>query len=140
MTLKQWYDSIGDKDSVFDVENPQKFKEATAAILCNILHLDNSKKRDELKEFCTIVRESLSLDDQKVSKIFEDKKSLDKNIYKHTQTIKEQLKDDKYKMLEFMKMLNRFIMVDDCKEEDYCVFEKVKEMLFNPNYAVELSK
>ncbi len=131
MTVRQWYDSIGEKDSVFDVENPEKFKEATAAILCNVLHLDSSKKRDELKEFCSIVRHSLEIDDEKAAELFQNRANIDKNIYKYTRIIKKELKDDKYKMLEFMKMLNRFIIVDDCKEEDYCIFEKVKEMLFD---------
>ncbi len=131
MTVRQWYDSIGEKDSVFDVEDPGKFKEATAAILCNILHLDSSKKRDELKEFCSIVRQSLDLDEEKAAELFQNRDDIDKNIYKHTKVIKQQLDNDKYKMLEFMKMLNRFIIVDDCKEEDYCIFEKVKEMLFD---------
>ena len=129
MTVKQWYDSIGKKDSIFDVRDPEKFKEATAAILCNILHLDSAQKKDELQEFCTLLEKDAQFDKTKLSSSSQD--ALKSNIEKHTEVIKEQLDNDKVKMMEFMRMLNRFIMVDKCKEEDYCIFEKVKELLFD---------
>ena len=129
MTVQQWYDSIGKKGSIFEVKDPVKFKEATAAILCNILHLDSALQRDELQEFCTLLKKDVGIDPQELSSANQD--TLKNNIEKYTKIIKTQLEGDKVKMMEFMRMLNRFIMVDKCKEEDYCIFEKVRELLFD---------
>jgi hypothetical protein len=128
MTIKQWYDSIGQEGSIFDVSDPEKFKEATAAILCNILHLESAQEREELQEFCTLLKKDAHLDKEKLSAANQD--VLKSNIEKYTKVVKEQLGGDKIKMMEFMRMLNRFIMVDKCKEEDYCIFDKVRELLF----------
>ncbi len=129
MTVQQWYDSIGKKDSVFDVADPEKFKEATARILCHILHLDSVQQRDELQEFCTLLKEDAHMDAQKRS--VREEADIRSDIESAAQVIKAQLGGDQIKMLEFMKMLNRFIMVDKCKEEDYCIFDKVRELLFD---------
>ncbi len=129
MTIKQWYDSIGKEGSIFDVKDPKKFKEATAAILCNILHLESAQEREELQEFCTLLKQDANIAKEKLSSESQD--TLKSNIEKHTKVVKEQLEGDKIKMLEFMRMLNRFIMVDKCKEEDYCIFDKVRELLFD---------
>jgi uncharacterized tellurite resistance protein B-like protein len=129
MTVKQWYDSIGKRDSIFDVKDPEKFKEATASILCNILHLDSAQEKEELQDFCTFVKNDAKISEEKLSASSQD--ALKSNIETHTKVIKEQLDNDKVKMMEFMRMLNRFIMVDKCKEEDYCIFDKVKELLFD---------
>ena len=129
MTIRQWYDSIGKAGSVFDVKDPEKFKEATAAILCNILHLESAQEREELQEFCTLLKHDANIAKEKLSSESQD--TLKSNIEKHTKVVKEQLAGDKIKMLEFMRMLNRFIMVDKCKEEDYCIFDKVRELLFD---------
>ena len=128
MTVKQWYDSIGKKGSIFDAKDPEKFKEATAAILCNILHLESAKEREQLEEFCTLLKEDAHISEEELTS--KSQSALKSNIEKHTKIVKEQLDNDKVKMLEFMRMLNRFIMVDKCKEEDYCIFEKVRELLF----------
>ncbi len=129
MTVRQWYDSIGNEGSIFDVAHPERFKEATAAILCNILHLDSAQQKEELQEFCTLLQNDAGIDKEKLSSVTQA--NLKSNIEKYTRIVKEELGDDKVKMMEFMRMLNRFIMVDKCKEEDYCIFEKVRELLFD---------
>ncbi len=129
MTIRQWYDSIGKEGSIFDVKDPEKFKEATAVILCNILHLESAQEREELQEFCTLLKQDANIAKKKLSSESQD--TLKSNIEKYTKVVKEQLAGDKIKMLEFMRMLNRFIMVDKCKEEDYCIFDKVRELLFD---------
>ena len=121
MTIKQWYGLIGQKDSIFDVPDPALFKEATSNILCNILHLENTHKRKELQDFCDLIQTDV---------VKKDQEKIKKDIASNVKIVKEQLEGDEYKMLQFMKMLNRFIMVDHCKEEDYCVFEDVKSLLF----------
>ena len=128
MTVQQWYDMIGQKDSLFDVQHPDRFKNATAVILCNILHLDSVTEKEELQEFCTLLKKDAGTLDTKLDTT--DKAGLRSNIEEAAQVIKEELQNDPVRMMEFMRMLNRFIMVDQCREEDYCIFEEVRELLF----------
>ncbi len=75
------------------------------------------------------MKKDAHLEKEKLSLVSQD--MLKSNVEKYTKVVKEQLGGDKIKMLEFMRMLNRFIMVDKCKEEDYCIFDKVRELLFD---------
>ncbi len=129
MTVQQWYEMIGQKDSVFDVPDPDKFKNATAVILCNILHLESVTEKEELQKFCTLLKKDAGIEKGKLDT--KDKVKLKSSIEEATQIIKEQLENDPVKMMEFMRMLNRFIMVDKCREDDYCIFEEVRELLFD---------
>ena len=130
-SIQTWYNSLNDENTLFKVEDPVAFKEATAAILCSILDLKHVKKKDELHQFCDLFKAEFHLSDEDTKKIFNNSKNMESTIKKYTKIIKEQLNGDEYKMMAFMKMLNRFIIIDKCKEEDYCIFDKVKEQLFS---------
>ena len=129
MTVQQWYNMIGQKDSVFDVQHPDRFKHATAVILCNILHLDSVTEKEELQEFCTLLKRDAGVTHAELDT--SDKARLRSSIEEAAQVIKDELENDPVKMMEFMRMLNRFIMVDKCREDDYCIFEEVRELLFD---------
>ena len=129
MTVQQWYNMIGRKDTVFDVAHPDRFKNATAVILCNILHLDSVVQKEELQEFCTLLKRDAGIESAKLDTA--DQATLRSNIVEAAHVIREELENDPVRMMEFMRMLNRFIMVDKCREEDYCIFEEVRELLFD---------
>jgi uncharacterized tellurite resistance protein B-like protein len=128
MTAEQWYRSIGTKESVFNAKNPERFKKATAQILCNILHLDSAQQKEELQQFCDLMKKDISIGGEDLGGA--DQAQLHSNIEAAAQVVKEELDADPVRMMEFMRMLNRFIMVDKCKEEDYCIFDRVRELLF----------
>jgi DUF1365 family protein len=128
MTAEQWYRSIGTKESVFNAKNPERFKKATAQILCNILHLDSAQQKEELQQFCDLMQKDISIRHEDFNDA--DQAQLHSNIEEAAQVVKEELDADPVRMMEFMRMLNRFIMVDKCKEEDYCIFDRVRELLF----------
>lgn len=128
MTAEQWYQSIGTKESVFSAKNPERFKKATAEILCNILHLDSAQQKEELQQFCELMQKDVNIRPEDLGSA--NQEQLHSNIEEAVQVVKEELDSDPVRMMEFMRMLNRFIMVDKCKEEDYCIFDKVRELLF----------
>ncbi len=129
MTAQQWYESIGTKDSVFSAKNPERFKKATAQILCNILHLDSATKREELQNLCELLHSDANMEKEQLDGVAQAQ--LHSNIEAAAKIVKEELGNDPVRMMEFMRMLNRFIMVDKCKEEDYCIFDRVRELLFD---------
>ena len=41
MSLKKWYDSIGTKDGIFDVEDIKGFRFSTGILICSIVNYKN---------------------------------------------------------------------------------------------------
>jgi hypothetical protein len=129
VAMKRWFDSL-DTDEIFAPKNPESFKRATASIVCSIVNFNDVKEKDALCKFCDIFKEEFHIDEQTAQKLFKDSGYVKENLEKNAEIIRQELGDDEYKMMEYMKMLNRFIIVDKCKEEDYCIFDELKTKLF----------
>jgi len=127
--MKKWFDSL-DTDETFAPKNPDLFKRATASIVCSIVNFNDVKEKDALCKFCDIFKEEFHIDEETAQKLFKDSTYVQENLEKNVHTIREELEGDEYKLMEYMKMLNKFIIVDHCKEEDYCIFEELKTKLF----------
>ncbi len=130
MSLKKWYDSIGTKGGIFDVEDNKAFRFATGVIICSIVNHNKKHMNDELSEFCDFFKKEQGLSDEEAKSLYVEVDDFDKNLLKQIKVIKEQLKDSSYKKLEFMHTLNRFIVEDNCNDEDYQCFETILEKLF----------
>ena len=128
--IKQWFDTL-DSEDVLEPVNPERFKKATASIICSIINFGDVQDSDELCKFCDLFQEEFHIDEENAKKLFKDSAYLDKNLKENAQIIKEELKNDEYKLMEFMKVLNRFIIIDECKDEDYCIFTELKTHLFS---------
>ena len=127
--MKRWFDSL-DSDDTFQPKNMENFKRATASIICSIINFNEVGQKDELCKFCDLFKEEFHIDEESAKKLFEDTKYVKENLEKNAQTIKNELDHDEYKLMEYMKMLNKYIIVDNCKEEDYCIFDELKVQLF----------
>ncbi len=131
MHIKDWLDKIGHEQNIFEVEDPKALQEAAAGIICHIINFDNVENRDELSKVCDLFQKEFHLDADKAKAILGDERNFKENIEKFVKVVRKQLGDDEVKKLQFMKMLNKFIIVDNCKDEDYCIFDRVKELLFD---------
>ena len=130
MSLKRWYDSIGTKDGIFDVEDIKSFRFATGILICSIVNHNKKHMNEDLNEFCDFFKQEQGLSELEAKNLYEDVKDFDANIDKQISVIKTQLKDSNYKKLEFMHTLNRFIIKDNCSSDDYTCFETLIEKLF----------
>ncbi len=128
--IKQWFDTLG-SEGVLEPQNPERFKKATASIICSIINFGDVSDQDGLCKFCDLFQEEFHIDEEDARKLFKDSAYVEINLRKNAQIIKEELKNDEYKLMEFMKILNRFIIIDECKDEDYCIFSELKTHLFN---------
>lgn len=129
-TMKRWFDSLDKDDETFHPKNPEAFKRATAGLICSIINFEDVERRDELCKFCDLFKKEFHIDEAAAEKLFEDSAYIEQNLEKYAVTIREELDNDEYKLMEFMKMLNQFIIIDKCKKEDYDVFEELKTILF----------
>ena len=127
--MKRWFDTL-DSDDTFQPKNAEKFKRATASIVCSIINFNEVHDKDELCKFCDLFKEEFHIDEETAQKLFEDTTYVKENLEKNADIIREELDNDEYKLMEYMKMLNRFIIVDNCKKEDYCIFDELKTQFF----------
>lgn len=131
MALKKWYDEIGTEDGIFDVFDIEQFKYAAGILICSIINLRKEYQSEELCKFCEYMQKEYKLSDKEAHNLYKDAANFDQNLDKHVDIIKTQLGDSEYQKLEFMRILNRFIIEDGCDEGDYCVFEVIKTKLFS---------
>lgn len=131
MSIKKWYDSIGTKDGIFDVADIKAFRFATGVLICSIVNYKKEHKNNELCSFCESFQKEYNLTDQEADELYKNVENFEANIDKHLAVIKEQLKGSIHKKLEFMHTLNRFIVEDDCDDEDYAIFEMIIKKLFD---------
>ena len=129
ITMKRWFDSL-DSDETFMPKDTERFKRATASIVCSVINFNEVQDRDMLCKFCDLFKEEFHIDEKTAEKLFEDSAYVKENLEKNAEIIKNELSNDKYKLMEYMKMLNRFIIVDNCKTDDYCIFDELKVKLF----------
>ena len=105
-----------------DIANKQGFKVATASIICNLIDIEKKE------HYCNLFQEEFSLSEEEFKSItqrIDKSRSLDENI----KEIQEGLKHNQYEIMHFLETLNRFIIIDGCKDEEYEVFEMIKEKL-----------
>jgi uncharacterized tellurite resistance protein B-like protein len=130
ISMKNWFDSFGADDQIFHPKNPEKFKNSTAAIICSIINFSKVKDKEELCKFCDLFKQEFHIDEEAAQKLFKDSNYIKKNLTKHAQIVKDELNHDEYKLMRYMKMLNKYIIIDKCKDEDYDIFAELKTILF----------
>ena len=107
-----------------NIDNQQEFKVATASIICNLIDIESPKK----EQYCNLFQREFALNEEEFMRI---KESIDKNrsLDENIKEIKEGLNHNQYEIMHFLETLNRFIIVDGCKDEEYEMFELIKGKL-----------
>jgi len=125
--LKQISDLINKQN---EVENEKKFKVASASLVCSIVDI-NSK---DSEKYCSLFEENFNLNKDEFQEIKRelDKEELtidDKIVY-----IKKELNSNSFKIMQFLKILNKFAILDGCKKESYLEFEKIRDKFLKEFY------
>ncbi|MCK4442179.1 MAG: hypothetical protein KAU90_09225, partial [Sulfurovaceae bacterium] len=129
--LKKICDLINNKENI---ENEKSFKLASATLICDVVHNVIDTKDDKRKEYCQLFQNNLNITQEELEKI-KDKISTDeKNIDEKIEYIKKELNNDPYQIMEFLKILNRFIILDGCNEKSYREFEIIRDKFISDFY------
>jgi len=117
-----------------NIEDEKEFKLASATLICDVVHnvIDTNDSKKE--EYCQLFKDKLNMPKEELEKI-KDKISTDeKNIDEKIEYIKKELKNDPYQIMELMKILNRFIILDGCSEKSYREFETIRDKFISDFY------
>lgn len=115
-------DLVNNQENLID---EKKFKRAAAFVICDLL---GNIKEVEKANYRKLFKIKLNLDTHELEKILLDKDVtlIDQEIA----CIKEQIGgNNKYELMQFLKILNQFVMAHGCSQDDYRRFEFVRDKL-----------
>jgi len=103
-------------------KNSSDFSRASIGLLLNILENVNSTNMEKYYKF---FQKELNISSEEFKEIQKEYKSID--IDKEVDTIIEILNSKRHKVMNFLMMLNRCIIIDGCTFESYNKFEKIRD-------------
>jgi len=129
--LNKICDLINNKESIID---EKKFKLASATLVCDVVHNVIDSDRKQQQKYCKLFQDRLNLPMEELEEI---KQGLDTNrssVNNKIKYIKEELKNNKYEIMEFLKIINRFVILDGCSKESYQEFEIIRDEFLKEFY------
>jgi len=124
-------DLINNKKSL---ENEKEFKIASATLVCDVVHnvIDSDKKKQQ--KYCKLFQDRLNLPQDELEKI-KTYINIDRGtVNEKIEYIKKELDNSKYEIMEFLKILNRFIVLDGCNRDSYTAFEIIRDKFLEEFY------
>ena len=112
------------------IEMEKKIKESVGTLLAHIIKIDKRDVEKEAPLFCDIMGQNFNCNPEEAKKFLYDIMEKDYDLDKHVEIISQALADDKLSKYHLLEQLNHMIYSDKISEEDYKVFEKIKERLF----------
>lgn len=125
--LKKISDLISNQDNL---ENKQKFKIASASLVCTII--DNEQINPE--KYYSLVQENLNLAEEELEQIKNEITNDALNIDEKVSYIKAELNNNMFKIMEFLKILNQFAIINGCTQKSYREFELIRDRFLREFY------
>ncbi len=108
----------------------KKIKESVATLLAHIIKVDNRDIEKEAPVFCEIMGQNFDCSKEEARTFLEEIMHKEYDLDKHIEIINQALCDDKLSKYHLLEQLNHIIYSDTISEEDYKIFEDIKERLF----------
>jgi predicted transcriptional regulator len=125
--LKQISDLINKQKNI---EDEKKFKVASATLICSIVNIE--KKNSE--KYCSLFQESFNLSKDEFNRIKENLLNDGLSIDDKVNYIKTELGNNMYQVMQFLKILNRFAILDGCSQNSYREFELIRDKFLKSHY------
>ena len=107
-----------------------KIKESVGTLLAHIIKIDNRDVKKEAPLFCEIMGQNFDCNSDEAETFLYAMMNKEYNLDKHIGIINDALCDDKLSKFHLLEQLNHIIYSDTISEEDYKIFEDIKERLF----------
>ncbi len=125
--LKKIADLVNNQENLQD---EKKFKVASATLVCNIVDTNNKNA----KKYCSLLQENFNVEKDEFNeiknKLEEDGLTIDDKI----DYIKTELGNNMYQVMQFLKILNKFAIVDGCNQKSYREFERIRDKFLKEHY------
>ena len=107
-------------------------KESVAALFCYVIKLDNKDLDAERPLFCRFMKQDFDMTREESDRLLDEVMQKDYNIDTQISIIANALHNETYTKMSVLKQLNHIITKSNLEDEDYDLFNKVKEAFF-PN-------
>jgi len=107
-----------------------KLKESVGTLLAHIIKIDNRDVAKEAPLFCEIMGQNFDCSTEEAETFLHALMSKEYNLDEHIDIINDALCEDQLSKFHLLEQVNHIIYSDTISEEDYKIFEDIKERLF----------
>lgn len=108
----------------------EKLKVASTTLITSIVGI-NSKNP---KKYYALVKEHFNLSQDEFESINEDLLTDGLQVDEMIDYIKDTLDDNMYQVMQFLKILNKFAILDGCNQKSYHEFELIRDKFLKNHY------
>jgi len=105
-------------------------KESVAVLFCHVIKLDDKDLDAERPLFCRYMKQDFDMPREESSALLDKVMEGEYNIDTHISMITNGLMNETYTKVSVLKQLNHIIVRSKLEDEDYDLFDKVKEAFF----------
>jgi len=105
-------------------------KRSVGALLAHIIKADNRDVEKEAPLFCRLMGEDFDCDKDEARQLLEELMGEAYDLETEVDRIARALEDDRISRYHLLEQLNHMIYSDTISEEDYALFERIKQRLF----------
>ncbi len=109
----------------------KRIKESVGTLLAHIIKVDHRDIEKEAPLFCEIMGQNFDCTEEEARVFLEEVIDREYDLDKHIDIINQALCEDKLSKYHLLEQLNHMIYSDKISEEDYKIFEDIKNRLFS---------
>jgi len=113
-----------------NLENEKKFKVASASLVCAIVDIAEI----DHKKYSPIFKRELNLEHNEFEQIRNEISNDALNIEEKVSYIKNELDNNIFQIMEFLKILNKFAIANGCTAKSYREFELIRDKFLREFY------
>jgi len=125
--LNKISDLINNQDNL---EDEKAFKIASASLVCSIVDIAKISS----KKYCPIFKNRLNLEEKEFEQIKNEISNDALNIEEKVIYIKKALNNNMFQIMEFLKILNKFAIINGCTAKSYREFELIRDKFLREFY------
>ena len=108
----------------------KKLKESVGTLLAHIIKVDNRDLSKEAPLFCEMMGQNFDCSEEEAESFLHDLMNREYDLDEHIEIINNALCEDKLSKFHLLEQVNHMIYSDTISDEDYKVFEDIKNRLF----------
>ncbi len=109
----------------------KRIKESVGTLLAHIIKIDHRDIEKEAPLFCEIMGQNFDCTEEEARAFLEEVIDKEYDLDKHIDIINQALCEDKLSKYHLLEQLNHMIYSDKISEEDYKIFEDIRNRLFS---------